>query len=298
MSGTHHRSPGPVSYVHDMSAVRAGQLVGFFDGWPSAPSAETHLAMLRASGIAVVAIDTQSSRVIGYVTALTDGVLAAYVSQLEVLPEYRGRGIGSTLMSHVIDRTRGLYMLDLVCDPELEPFYRRVGLESATAMIRRNRERQGGGHVDVGPRPARGQHIRPIVVGVFHRDGRILANRGTDPETGESFYRPLGGGIELGEHSSEALAREIHEEIGLAITEPVLLGVLENRFEYRGRPEHEIVFVYDARFADESVYARQRVRGKENHMTFEAEWRPIAGPGDDAPFVPAGLVDLVRATLG
>jgi hypothetical protein len=33
-------------------------------------------------------------------------------------------------------------MIDLICDPELQPFYARLGLRPYTGMIRRNYERQ------------------------------------------------------------------------------------------------------------------------------------------------------------
>jgi GNAT superfamily N-acetyltransferase len=35
---------------------------------------------------------------VGFITAITDGVLTTYLPQLEVLAEYRGQGIGSALV--------------------------------------------------------------------------------------------------------------------------------------------------------------------------------------------------------
>lgn len=32
----------------------------------------------------------------------------------------------------------GLYMIDLACDPELQPFYEKLGFRPARAMIKRN----------------------------------------------------------------------------------------------------------------------------------------------------------------
>ena len=49
--------------------------------------------------------------------------------------------------------------------------------------------------------------IRPIAICVFHNSNRILVFEGQDPVKGETFYRPLGGGIEFGE-SSEATIRQ------------------------------------------------------------------------------------------
>ena len=68
-------------------------------------------------------------------------MLSAYVPLLEVLPEYRGQGIGTELMRRLLARLEHLYMVDLSCDAELEPFYEPLGLRTVgLAMGLRNRE--------------------------------------------------------------------------------------------------------------------------------------------------------------
>jgi GNAT superfamily N-acetyltransferase len=114
-----------VVYSDDGSAVRPEELRGFFARWPAAPSPERHVELLRRSLVAIVARD--EGRVVGFATAVGDGVLSAYIPLLEVLPEWQGRGIGSELVRRVLARLGGLYMVDLCCDAELEPFYRRLG---------------------------------------------------------------------------------------------------------------------------------------------------------------------------
>ncbi len=78
---------------------------------PGDPGRQRHV-VLAVDGVAVV----------GFITAISDGLLAAYVPLLEVRPEYRGRGIGSELVRRMVGRLEDLYMVDLVCDPELESF--------------------------------------------------------------------------------------------------------------------------------------------------------------------------------
>ena len=98
----------------------------------------------------------------------------------------------------------------------------------------------------------------------------------SDPASGERFHRPLGGGVELGERAVDAVVREIAEELGATLVEPRLLGVLENIFTYEGEPGHEIVFVFDARLVDHSLYARDLITGEEsNGQRFEALWLPV-----------------------
>lgn len=64
--------------------------------------------------------------------------VSAYISQLELLAEHRGRGIGSALVRAMLERLDGLYMIDLICDADVQPFYARLGLTPWTAMIRRD----------------------------------------------------------------------------------------------------------------------------------------------------------------
>jgi ribosomal protein S18 acetylase RimI-like enzyme len=117
-----------IAYVETLDGVEAEHVHGFFVGWPERPSPERHLAVLRGSDHVVLARDGE--RVVGFATAISDGVLSAFIPLLEVLPEYQGLGIGSELMRLMLERLESLYMVDLCCDAELEPFYARLGLET------------------------------------------------------------------------------------------------------------------------------------------------------------------------
>ena len=128
---------GPVEYSFDVAALAPEALDGgFFAGWPSPPSPDKHLAVLRGSHRALVALD--AGRVVGFVTAISDGVATAFLPWLEVLPDYRGRGIGRELVERMTAELDGLYSIDLVCDGDVVPFYERLGWFRADAMLRRN----------------------------------------------------------------------------------------------------------------------------------------------------------------
>jgi 8-oxo-dGTP pyrophosphatase MutT (NUDIX family) len=103
--------------------------------------------------------------------------------------------------------------------------------------------------------------------------------------------------VEPGETTREAVAREIAEELGLQIDALKLLGVLENIFVLDGQPKHEIVFVYDGRFVDESVYARDELHGWEaNGEPLRATWRRLDSFEEKHRLVPEGLWELLRST--
>ena len=90
--------------------------------------------------------------------------------------------------------------------------------------------------------------IRVVSLCVFRNGSRILVGRAFDDVKQQHFFRPLGGSVEFGETTAEALRREMREELRTEIVDLVQLGVLENIFTYRGEPGHELVIVFDAGF--------------------------------------------------
>ena len=139
-----------------------------------------------------------------------------------------------------------------------------------------------------------GPRVRAKAVCVVRRGADILVGEARDPVQGETFYGPPGGGVEFGEHAEEAVRREMREELGVDLAELRSLGTLENVFVYDGRPGHEITFVFEARIADATVYARDGVEGTEGGRAYTVAWRPLAGfaPGGP-PLYPTGLYDLL-----
>lgn len=133
-------SDHPINYSESTDGIRPDMLAGFFVGWPAHPSPATHLRILRQSAHVVLALPADRARVIGFITAVSDGVLSACIPLLEVLPEYQRRGIGRELVRRMLERLRGKYMVDLVCDADVVPFYEKLGLRRMTAMSVRNRD--------------------------------------------------------------------------------------------------------------------------------------------------------------
>lgn len=138
--------------------------------------------------------------------------------------------------------------------------------------------------------------IRPLALCVFRHGDRILIAEGYDTVKGQAFYRPLGGGIEFGETSQQTIAREIREELGVAVSHVRYLGTLENVFTFEGQPGHEIVLVYDGRLGDERLYDRAALEGVAHDGTaIRAIWKTLgAFTAQPAPLYPTGLLDLLR----
>ena len=107
-----------------------------------------------------------------------------------------------------------------------------------------------------------------------------------------AFHRPLGGSVELGERSVDAVVREVREELGATLVEPELLGVLENVFVIDRETGHEVVFVYGGRLAEPDVVPADGRTFMDLEVEGWVEWRPL--DGDDAlPLFPDGLQELI-----
>ena len=82
-----------VFYTSCIDDISVENLGGFFVGWSKPLTPEQHYAHLCKCACVVAAID--GGRVVGFVSALSDGLGCAFIPLLEVLPEYQKQGIGS-----------------------------------------------------------------------------------------------------------------------------------------------------------------------------------------------------------
>ncbi len=137
---------------------------------------------------------------------------------------------------------------------------------------------------------------RPIAICVIQRDGKILVFEAYDATKDQTFYRPLGGAIEFGEYSEDAVVRELSEEIGAELTDVHLLGVTENVYVYDGEQGHEVVFIYEASLVDEALYDKAEMTGDEGGQPFKVVWKTLdAFDQNAAPLYPDGLLELITS---
>ena len=139
------------------------------------------------------------------------------------------------------------------------------------------------------------QHIRPLALCVFRRDdGRILVAPGYDPVKKQRFYRPLGGEIEFGERAEDTARREIREELNAGIDDLRFLGAFENLFTYLGQAGHELIWLFEASFADPAMYLKDVIEADEGGAKFEVHWVALdTFENNVAPLYPEGLLALL-----
>jgi ribosomal protein S18 acetylase RimI-like enzyme len=133
-----------ISYKDSFNEIKDAGFDGFFVGWPSPPSPETFRKLLENSDYFVIAVDTATNRAIGFITCITDWVLTAYITLLEVLPEYQGRGIGAELVRRVFEKFDDIYKVELMCDEELQNYYAKLGMKKSLGMMILKYQHQSG----------------------------------------------------------------------------------------------------------------------------------------------------------
>jgi 8-oxo-dGTP pyrophosphatase MutT (NUDIX family) len=139
--------------------------------------------------------------------------------------------------------------------------------------------------------------IRPIAICVFLHQNRILVSEGYDPVRDQTFYRPLGGGIEFGEYSEQTIHRELMEELGEEVCDLKYFGTLENVFVFNGTPGHEIVQVYDGVLKKSGLYDQALIVGEEADIEkrINAVWMSLDEFGEGKSILyPTGLLELLH----
>jgi ADP-ribose pyrophosphatase YjhB (NUDIX family) len=114
--------------------------------------------------------------------------------------------------------------------------------------------------------------IRVLALLILKKDNKVLVCPGFDKTNNADFFRLIGGGIDFGENSLEALKREVKEELDVELINFKLVKVLENIFTYDGNKGHEISFVYEADFKDASNYEKQAFPILDSKKGLVAVW--------------------------
>ncbi len=117
--------------------------------------------------------------------------------------------------------------------------------------------------------------MRAVAFCLLEHQNRLLLQEFWHEHDRYHFFRPPGGGIELGERAVDAARREMREELDTEISEPELITVLENIFEYGGETKHEIVFLFRAAVLDERITSVPEIQILDNTYAFRAVWQPV-----------------------
>ncbi len=106
-----------VNAVHDFLADHAY--------WARGRPRETVERLVREADRIVGLYDGE--RQIGFARAFTDGTAIAYLADVYVLPEYRGRGLGVELVREMVERGPYAHVKWILHTRDAHDLYRRLG---------------------------------------------------------------------------------------------------------------------------------------------------------------------------
>ncbi len=111
-------------------------------------------------------------------------------------------------------------------------------------------------------------------------DLELLATPGFDHNKQAPFFRLIGGHVEMGEAASDAVLREIKEELGIEMTITKSLGWAENIFTYNGDIGHELIALFETDFIDpndiQDTYHFTEYNQDGTTRTYTAAWVSLA----------------------
>lgn len=84
---------------------------------------ETQIKKVLNGGIAVGAWN--DNELIGFARAVSDGEFRAYIEDVVMNEEYRKTGIGTMMVSRLLDELTHIDIISLFCEKDLIPFYEK-----------------------------------------------------------------------------------------------------------------------------------------------------------------------------
>ena len=82
---------------------------------------------------------------------------------------------------------------------------------------------------------------------IIKHNNKILVHRNINKD----HYCLIGGRVEIGESSEDAIKREVQEELGKEIQIDCYISTVENFFKMKDSKYHEYMFIYQAEFKEE-----------------------------------------------
>lgn len=119
--------------------IRATDVRRLYDGadwWPG-----WHVDSIQQAINATIAVGAWvGERLVGFTRALSDGVHRAYIEDVVIDPEMRGRGIGEKMVARLLEELGDVHIVSLFCEPPRVAFYGRNGFRQSATQVMMHRE--------------------------------------------------------------------------------------------------------------------------------------------------------------
>lgn len=126
--------------------------------------------------------------------------------------------------------------------------------------------------------------------GIIIHNNKLLIHRNINKD----HYALIGGRIEIGENSEDAVKREIREELGKEIQITGNVATIENFFEMDSQKYHEIMFVHKAEFVnEEDKKIETTIENIEGKDYLKYEWVDL-DKLDEYPLRPQIIKEVIK----
>jgi predicted GNAT family N-acyltransferase len=131
--------------IGSVDESRIPQLMDLYqhEWWTHYRTVEQVRELLKWSDLLIGLCDEADDRLVAFARVLTDRTFRAFIFDVIIAADHRGRGLGHRLMEELISHPtlRAVELVELYCRPELVAFYESLGFtspDSGVVLMRRS----------------------------------------------------------------------------------------------------------------------------------------------------------------
>ena len=93
--------------------------------------------LIKGSFVFAIIFDKQKNIAVGMGRIISDGVSDAYLQDIILLPEYRGKRLGKKLVNFLINhcKSKGITWIALIAEPNQDEFYKPSGFKTMNDYV-------------------------------------------------------------------------------------------------------------------------------------------------------------------
>jgi len=131
--------PSTYRVIESVGDERLHQLMELYrhEWWTNNRTIEHTQAILKGSDVVIGICDEADDRLVAFARVLTDRIARAFIFDVIVAADRRGRGLGRRVVDQVLEHpaVKSVELVELYCRPELVPFYERMGFSSPDSGV-------------------------------------------------------------------------------------------------------------------------------------------------------------------
>ena len=125
--------------IESIGDDRIHQLMELYkhEWWTNNRTIEQTRAILKGSDLVIGVCDEADDRLVAFARVLTDRIARAFIFDVIVAADQRGRGLGRRIVDEALEHPdlKSVELVELYCRPELVAFYERMGFSSPDSGV-------------------------------------------------------------------------------------------------------------------------------------------------------------------